>query len=134
MKAKTTKKRLRRSTLISQDDESSPCRCRGSSSKCGYYVKKSEFERDLIHRAAERGIAAKKANDGRMPDGWYPAEVKKLKSHPGCEILNITTEDLRNKVKALLKSARKNAGSTATKKLRSTLGDAALDMISFLCP
>ena len=64
MKAKATKKRLRRLTLVLHNDESSPCRRRESSSKRGPYVKKSEFERDLIHRAAERGIAAKKANDG----------------------------------------------------------------------
>ena len=81
MRAKAKNKQLCRLTHLFYKDQSSPCQNGGSMSKRSACIKKSEFEKDLIHQATEQDILTKKVNNGLMPNGWYPAEVKKPKSN-----------------------------------------------------
>ena len=82
----------------------------------GPYALKSDLEKDLLHRAAERGVAAKDANGGLVPRGWFRAEIKKMKGTPGCESVNITSFDLQSKVKSLIHVPKKAAEAPQTAK------------------
>ena len=60
------------------------------------YQKKSDTKKMLVEKAAKDGLAAKTANNGKMPNTWYPNTLARLKSNPLVAQIPFTASNIEN--------------------------------------